>query len=98
MNDNRPERSCSDHPNNRLDKATEAYPRGERVKDMKVRKSVVCVPGDWQNIQDQSRKGYQYPHRLPPRSTDAIQPVRLGRREIERVHVLMGILDRRSKK
>ena len=37
-------------------------------------------------------------HRLPPRSTDAIQPVRLGRREIERVHVLMGILDRRSKK
>jgi len=37
-------------------------------------------------------------HRLPPRSTDAIQPIRLGRREIERVHVLMGILDRRAKK
>lgn len=92
-NDNRPERSFEGRPSRDDDHRADKEP--EKHRDHVVARH--HRSDDHHEIEQQKEYDYGF-HRLPPRSTDAIQPVRLGRREIERVHVLMGILDRRSKK
>ncbi|MCO5072077.1 MAG: hypothetical protein M9944_12805 [Rhizobiaceae bacterium] len=97
MNDNRPERSFACRPiDNGIDKTDEAYAGSEGLNERLIFPTVMLANYSKDRIRDEQERKHN--HRLPPRSTDAIQPVRLGRREIERVHVLMGILDRRAKK
>lgn len=96
MNDNRPERSLAAPLYKGNERTHQAHPGGERIQKRSVGPSLFDAACDEDQIGDEQQRVYN--HRLPPRSTDAIQAVRLGRREIERVHVLMGILDRWSKK
>lgn len=97
MNDNRPERSFACRPfDDGIDKTGEAYAGTESMKERLVLPALLLTCYGEDRIRNEQKPKHN--HHLPPRSTDAIQAVRLGRREIERVHVLMGILDRWSKK
>lgn len=71
--------------------------RGERTPE---KKNVVASGHRAYREERVDREEYeQRPEHLPalPR-TEALQPVRLGRDEVERVDVLMGLLDERTAK